>query len=451
MDTKISINENMSLGKRFFKYLAPSVVAMWVFSLYTMVDGIFVSKGVGELALAAVNISMPFINFIFAVSLLFSTGASTIIAIYLGKKDIKSANEVFSFNLVSIIILSIIILAITFFNLDRLALFLGATESTIGMVKDYLGIIIFFNGFFIVSYSLEVIIKTDGFPILATVGVIISALTNIILDYLFVIKFGWGVKGAGIATGLSQVFSTIFFLVHFLRKNSTLNFSKFRVDFKTLRKIVFIGFPDSTTELSCGIVVLLFNLSLTKYIGENALIYYSVINYINTLVLMTMMGITQGMQPLTSFYYGAGNIDNVKKLLKMGIKSTVIASIAVFAICMAFSGTIVSLFIHPEETILFNEGIRVFKIFSISFLLVGINVIISGFFVSVEKPSISTVISLGRGLVIVVLSLISMILIFGGKGIWMTTIVSEFICLILSIVFLKKNFSTLDSNLNKVA
>ncbi len=91
-----------------------------------------------------------------------------------------------------------------------------------------------------------------------------------------------------------------------------MNFSKFRIDFKTLRKIVFIGFPDSTTELSCGIVVLLFNLSLTKYIGENALIYYSVINYINTLVLMTMMGITQGMQPLTSFYYGAGNIDNVK-------------------------------------------------------------------------------------------------------------------------------------------
>lgn len=268
---------------------------------------------------------------------------------------------------------------------------------------------------------------------------------------MFVIEFGWGVKGAGIATGLSQVFSTIFFLIHFLRKNSTLNFSKFRIDFKTLRKIVFIGFPDSTTELSCGIVVLLFNLSLTKYIGENALIYYSVINYINTLVLMTMMGITQGMQPLTSFYYGAGNIDNVKKLLKMGIKATIIASVAVFAICMAFSRPIVSLFIHPEETMLFNEGVRVFKIFSISFLLVGINVIISGFFVSVEKPSISTVISLGRGLVIVVLSLISMILIFGGQGIWMTTIVSEFICLILSLVFLKKNFSTLDSNLNKVA
>lgn len=237
MDTKISINENMSLGKRFFKYLAPSVVAMWVFSLYTMVDGIFVSKGVGELALAAVNISMPFINFIFAVSLLFSTGASTIIAIYLGKKDIKSANEVFSFNLVSIIILSIIILAITFFNLDRLALFLGATESTIGMVKDYLGIIIFFNGFFIVSYSLEVIIKTDGFPILATVGVIISALTNIILDYLFVIEFGWGVKGAGIATGLSQVFSTIFFLIHFLRKTLLWIFQNLELILRHLEKL----------------------------------------------------------------------------------------------------------------------------------------------------------------------------------------------------------------------
>ena len=168
-----------NLFKQFLRYLGPSVVAMWVFSLYTIVDGIFVSKGVGELALASVNISMPFINFVFALSVLFSTGASTIISMYLGKKDLEKANEAFSLNLFTIISLAIIITLASILGLDYLAKILGATPDTIGYVKDYLFIISLFNIFFIVSYSLEVIVKADGFPFLATIGVIISAITNI--------------------------------------------------------------------------------------------------------------------------------------------------------------------------------------------------------------------------------------------------------------------------------
>ncbi|RDY29474.1 MATE family efflux transporter [Romboutsia weinsteinii] len=441
MDTNLSINEDLSLGKKFFKFLAPSVVAMWVFSLYTMVDGIFVSKGAGELALASVNISMPFINFIFAISILFSTGASTIIAIYLGKKDIKSANETFSLNMATIIILSILIAIFTLLNIDKLATFLGATDSTMSMVKEYLGIIIIFNGFFIVSYSLEVIVKTDGFPVLATVGVLISAISNVILDYFFVIEFGWGVKGAAVATGISQVFSTIFFLSHFFRSKSTLKLSKFKFNFNTIKRILFIGFPDCTTELSGGIIIMLFNQNLLRFIGEDALISYSVICYVNTLVLMTMIGITQGMQPLASYYYGREELDNVKKLFKMGIVSVIVASVLIFAICMFFTPNIVSLFISPNQVELFKKSMDVFRIFSVSFLFMGYNVLISGFFASIEKPVYSTIISLARGLVIMVVSLVATILIFGGNGIWMSSTISEFICIFISIIILKKNLS----------
>ncbi|RDY24669.1 MATE family efflux transporter [Romboutsia maritimum] len=441
MDTKICINEDLSLSKRFLKYLVPSVIAMWVFSLYTMIDGIFVSRGAGELALASVNISMPFINFIFAISILFSTGASTIIAIYLGKNDLKNANETFSLNIVTIAILSIFISIISFLNLDKIAMFLGATDSTISMVKDYLSIIILFNGFFTVSYSFEVIIKTDGFPFLATIGVVISAISNIVLDYLFVIKWGYGVKGAAIATGLSQIFSTLFFLTHFLRKNSTLKFTKFKWNFNTIKRILSIGFPDCTTELSGGIVIMLFNQSLLKFIGENALVSYSVICYVNTLVLMTMVGITQGMQPLSSFYYGKEDSDTVKKLLKMSLKAISIASIVTFSVCMIFTKPIVSLFISPKEIALFNTSMTVFRIFSISFLFVGYNVVISGFFASIENPFVSTLISLSRGLIIIILSLFIMILIFDGQGIWMSTILSEILCLFISLFMLKKKFT----------
>lgn len=437
MDSKLLSNENMSLKAKFLKYMIPSVVSMWVFSLYTMVDGIFVARGVGETALAAVNISMPFVNFIFALSLMFSTGASTIIAVYLGKKDIDSANKIFTMNTVVIIIFSLLIMGGVLLNLEKVATMLGATASTMDYVKHYLGIIVLFNGFFMVSYSLEVIIKTDGFPILATCGVIISAISNVVLDYLFIMVFHWGVMGAAIATGLSQVFSTVFFLIHFFRKNSTLNFSRFKFDFPEFKKIAFIGIPDSTTELSCGIVVMLFNLNIIKYIGEQGVVYYSIINYVNTLVLMTMMGIAQGMQPLVSYYFGAENSTNMKKLFKMSAIAGVIASAAFVVICHLIPDFIVGLFIDPIETAIFTEAIRVLQIYSYAFAFMGINVIVSAFFVSVERPGIAAVVSLGRGFFLILAALYLMIAILGGEGIWYSAILAEGTCMITAIVLYK--------------
>lgn len=450
MDSKLLYDDKMTLKAKFLRYVVPSVVSMWVFSLYTMVDGIFVAKGVGEIALASVNISMPFVNFIFALSLMFSTGASTIIAVYLGKKDIKSANKVFSLNTTVIIILSLIIMAVVLLNLEKVATFLGATNTTMEYVKHYLGIIVLFNGFFMVSYSLEVIIKTDGFPVLATCGVVISAISNVMLDYLFIIVFHWGVAGAAIATGLSQVFSTLFFLAHFLRKNSTLNFSKFKFDFPELKKIAFIGIPDSTTELSCGIVVMLFNLNIIKYIGEQGVIYYSIINYVNTLVLMTMMGIAQGMQPLVSFYFGAENPKNMKKLFKMSSISAVISSIVFVVICHIIPNFIVGLFIDPSETAILSEAIRVLQIYSYAFAFMGLNVIVSAFFVSVERPGIAAVVSLGRGFFLIIAALYVMIAILGGEGIWYSAVLSEAVCMIIAILLFKTKVKKVYNDMEKL-
>lgn len=444
------------LFKQFLKYLGPSVAAMWVFSLYTIVDGIFVSKSVGELALASVNIAMPFINFIFAISVLFSTGASTIIALYLGKKDLEKANEAFSLNLFTITALAIIITTTSILGLDYLAKILGATPDTIGYVKDYLFIISLFNIFFIVSYSLEVIVKADGFPFLATIGVVISAITNIALDYIFVIKLGYGVRGAAFATGIAQVFSTLFFLSHFLRKKSNLRFVKFKFSFKTIKRIISLGFPDCTSELSVGLVTILFNQTLLRLIGQDALISYSVICYVNTLILMTMIGITQGAQPLISYYFGAGEINKVNHLFKIALKTVLITSVLVFASSMIFAGNITGLFINPQETQLFTSTVFVFKLYSISFLFVGFNLIISGFFVSIEQPLSSAIISLGRSLVLVTISLFILTKLFGGNGIWITTAVSEFITLIIALsllfkLFINKNVENKDEipDLNK--
>ncbi|MGL5692783.1 MAG: MATE family efflux transporter, partial [Peptostreptococcaceae bacterium] len=260
--------ENMTdLKTQFKKYVVPSVAAMWVFSLYSMVDGIFVSKGVGSDALAAVNISTPYINMLFALSILFATGASTVVAIRLGNSETKKANEYFTMNLVVISIISVIIMLVSLLNLDNIAVFLGATSATIEHVKDYLGTIMLFVLFYLGSYYLEVLIKSDGYPHLATVGVIISAITNIVLDYIFVLELGYGVKGAALATGIARVFSFSFFFVHFLRQRGKLKFTRFKFDFSVVKRVVSIGIPDSTTEISIAVVILIFNQSILKVIG----------------------------------------------------------------------------------------------------------------------------------------------------------------------------------------
>ena len=300
----MNLTDKKKLQKKFINYLIPSLSAMWVFSLYTIVDGIFVGKYVGANSLAAINISMPFINSIFALSILLSIGTSTIIAIYLGKNEKETANSIFTLGIAILITLSTVIFLITYLNTEKLAIFLGADSTTITDVIKYLKTIVFFNTFFMVAYYLEVLCKTDNSPYLSIIGVGSAAFTNILLDYIFVAKFQMGIRGAGLATGLSQLLSSLIFLSHFLSSRSTLKFRKFKVDFKEIKRIIFIGFPDSITELATGIVILLFNKYILSLIGEDGVVAYSIISYVNSFILMTMIGITQGMQPLVSFYYG---------------------------------------------------------------------------------------------------------------------------------------------------
>ncbi|CEO28950.1 MATE family efflux transporter [Paraclostridium sordellii] len=440
--------ENMKdLKTQFKQFVIPSVASMWVFSLYSMVDGAFVSRGVGSEALAAVNISTPYINTLFALSVLLSTGASTIVSMTLGKGDNKKASEYFTLNTVLLAIISIFITIISLLNLENIAIFLGATESTLPLVKGYLGNIILFVGFYLVSYGLELLIKCDGYPHLSTIGVIIAAITNIVLDYIFVIQFKWGVEGAALATGIARILSVSFFISHFLRKRGKLRFCKFKFDFNFIKRIIFIGIPDSMTEASLAVVILLFNQSILRLIGESALVSYSVICYITTLVLTTMLGISQGLQPICSYYYGKEDDRSVLKLLDMSISYIKKSSIIAFLLVIIFANQIVAMFIDKSDMSLFLYTVKTLRISSVAYLIMGYNVIISGFCVATGKAIHASIVSLGRGLVVITLSLIIMTFIFGGSGIWMATFVSEAIVLAISRIILRNNKLRIKNNI----
>ena len=309
----------LELRKTFLKFALPSVASMWAFSLYTMVDGLFVARGVGESGMAAVNLSMPFTSLVFMVGVLLATGTSTVISVALGQERLEEARDYFNQNLAVTGAVSLLLTAAVLLNLEAVALFLGATPDTLDYVKEYVGTIAVFAVFFTVSYNLEVQVKANGAPQVSTIGVLSCAVMNVALDALFVIGFGWGVWGAALATGLAQVTSTAVFLAYFLTHRERLQLGRFRRNLGAYRRILPLGLSEGLNELSNGLVVFLFNHTILRVIGEQALPAYTIISYVNTLVLMTMTGIAQGMQPLVSYALGAERRRDCHRLLKYGV------------------------------------------------------------------------------------------------------------------------------------
>lgn len=415
---------------------------MWIFSLYSMVDGIFVSHGVGEKALAGVNLASPFNQLVFAIGLTFSVGASTIIAACLGRKETKRANQYFNQNLVVLGLCALALTAFVQLNLDSVVRFLGAEGEIYQHTRDYVRIISLFAIFFMISYNLEVLVKTDGMPQISVIGVTSCGLMNVLLDYVFVMRLGWGVAGAAFATGLAQVTSTVIFLSYFLIQKRQLQFGRFTPQLGIYKRLIPTGAADGITELSTGITAFLFNHVILSVIGEDGLVSYTIISYVNTLVIMTMTGLTQGMQPLTSFWYGRGDQGQCRRLLRYGFVSATGIALGSFALITVFAPYLVSAFIGRGNEALFAYSTAALQKFSFSFLAAGFNILMAGYLVTVEKPAYSFAISLSRSLVLNAGCLFLLAALFGGEGIWYAAFANEGLCLILTILLSRRYFKS---------
>lgn len=422
-----------NLKQNFTKYVIPAVVAQWVFALYAMVDGMFVARGVGETALAAVNISIPFSNFLFAISLIIAVGSSTIVSIFYGQKNKRAADETYTQNLITVVVTGLILSAVVLFNLDRIAAFLGGGAETFDYVKQYVGTVAAFAVFFMLGYFFEILIKADGRPKLATILIVVGALTNCVLDYVFVFVIKWGVFGAAVATGISQFVVAAFFMIYFFSGRSQLKLRPFKFSGQLLSRTFKLGLPSGITDFSAGVMVFFFNWAILKHLGTDAVVSYTIVAYVSTILVMTMTGIAQGFQPLVSYEYGRGRLDVAEKYLKYGFVAAVILTLAIAVPTFIAAPLIVSIFISPENTALREYSVEVFRIFSFSFLLVGFNVILSGYFTAVEKELYATIISLARGFIFIVLSLLVLTHFFGGAGIWIAPSLSEGLCILVTL------------------
>lgn len=425
--------------REFCKFVAPTIASLWIYALYTMVDGMFVGRGVGETALASVNLSMPYVTLIYTLSILLATGASTVISVALGKKEDDRASALFSMNFAVIGCIAALVTILTLTFLDQIVVFLGATQDNIAYVKEYVGVIATFSVFFMLAYNMETFVKTDGAPAVAIIGSLACGLTNVLLDYVFVMVFHWGVWGAAIATGISQVVATFIFVIYFLRYGKVLKFKRFRLDLAIYRKIIPLGLASGITEMSGGVVIYLFNWTILKCIGESGLVSYTVISYINTLVLNTMSGVSQGIQPIISYHYGAGEKRAYHKLLVYALTLTGFITAVYCILLEGFPGIFVQIFLnYHDDVALFVATERALRLYAVSFLFMGFNVVASGYFTAVEWPAYSFVLSIGRGLIFVALFLQILVSVGGADGIWLSPVASEALCAVIALCFLMR-------------
>ena len=430
------MQEQQSLRKQFFRFSTATVASLMVFSLYSIVDGLFVARGVGEYAMSAVNLSVPFINLLFSIAVIFAVGTSTIIAYLLGQKNAQSANKLFSQNLVTLAVIGITISILMLVFTKPFALLLGADELTLEYTIHYLQGLAPFAVCFMISYNLEVLVKTDGRPRLALITVCVGCVTNCVLDYLAIFHWDMGIWGAAAATGVSQLLTCVIYMTHFFGKYTTFHPVRFRMDWKIYRRLLPIGISDGLTELCNGLMIFLFNHTILRCIGTDGLVAYTIIAYANTLVINITMGISQGSQPLISFQNGRGDSAAIGKLLGYGLRTMCGVAAVCFTALFLAAPALIGMFLPEAEPQMLAFSTDAFRRYSLCYLPVGFNIYIAGFLTAMERPVPAVAISTGRGLILQGSILLLLAAVFGGSSIWFAPLISELLCLGLSIFFL---------------
>lgn len=433
-------------NKTLWRYIIPSAGALCVTYLYNIVDGIFVGRGVGHLALAAVNITVPFITTLVAVSCLFAMGGSTVIAIRLGRGDKKGANDAFMTAFVMTVLLSVVLLLIGTLLPKQIALLCGSSQTILPMAEEYLFYYTLFSTPFLLSNCLSVFVRNDGAPGLAFAGMCIGAAANILLDWLFIFPLGMGLMGAAVASGLGQVLSFLILLSHFVRKKGQLRIQRCLLSFTLVGKICKRGVPECVSQLNTPVTALCYNWVLGNTLGDLGISTFSVLSFIYSFANAILSGVAGGLQPLWGQAFGRKDIVQLEGYFKTGIKINVIASAVIYAVLCVFRIPVVRLFNSDPALVEMASG--ALPVFAFSFLFMSVNLIFTAYFYSTKQTVKSDVIAVSRGIVVKALAIFLIPTVLGEGYIWSSALAAEAITLVPALILSKNDFESEGKNMD---
>jgi putative MATE family efflux protein len=425
------------IGKLLAKYSLPAVIAMLVNAIYNVVDRIFIAQFAGEKALAGLTIAFPVMLILFAFASLVGAGGAALMSIRFGEKDARGTSHVFG-NMLSVgIIITAITVIILSFNLKAVLNAFGATSDVLGFSTDYMRIILYGFIFQMMSFTLSGSVRTEGQPILSMLSMIVSAVTNIVLDFLFIGVFGWGVQGAALATVAGQLVGLIILISFYLSGKSVLQLrlKDFKPDWNVFSKILIIGFSTFMGTVGTSISMAFLNRGLVAYGGTAAIASMGAINSLFTLFFMPLMGVQQGMQPIIGYNHGARLNDRVYKTLKIGILVGIIFSTIVFALLEIFPVTFISLFLDPSSATV-QTAVTGLRIYVLMLPLLCINVFGIVFYQSTARGGQAFVLGLLRQVLFLIPAVLIMQNLFGLIGVWASVPVSDALAIIVTSIAL---------------
>lgn len=432
---KISLSDHFTYRK-LLRFVAPSAVMMMFTSIYGVVDGLFVSNYVGKVPFAAINLVMPFIMILGGIGFMIGTGGSALVSKTLGEGDRKKANRYFTMMIYLSLICGAAASVIGFVFIRPISYLLGATDTMIGDCVEYGRMIFLFTTAFMMQNVFQSFLVTAEKPrlgLLATVG---AGVTNMALDAWFIAGLGWGVKGAALATGISQTVGGILPLIYFLRPNSSLlKITRTRLEGRPVFLAVTNGSSELMSNISASVVSMIYNFQLMKFAGEDGVAAYGVLMYVQFVFIALFIGYAIGSAPIIGYHYGAINHSELKNMLKKSIIIMSISGVIMTLLAQALALPIAKVFVGYDEG-LFDMTVHAFRVFSFSFILAGINIFASSFFTALNNGAVSAAISFLRTLIFQSTAVIVLPMIWELDGIWLSITVAEVFALIISVIFL---------------
>lgn len=427
------------IGKLLVQYSVPAIIASVATSLYNIVDSIFIGQGVGTMAISGLAITFPLMNLVIAFCVFIAAGGAAISSIYLGQKNYDRATDVLS-NVVKLsVIHSIVFGGLSLLFLDEILYFFGATDATIPYAREFMRIILYGTPISYAFIILNNMMRATGYPKKAMMSALLSVMINIILAPIFIFALGWGIAGAALATICGQAVSLVWHIIHFLSKSSFVHFSKShdKLSWTIVKNVYSIGLSPFLMNVCACIVVIFINKALLETGGDKgdlAVGAYGIVNRVGMVFVMVVFGITQGMQPILGYNYGADHWDRVKKTLHIGLFIGIIITSVGMLVAEVFPRQLSSLF--TTDSTLIDISTTGYRISFMFFAAVGGQVVIQNFFQSIGKPLISIFLSLTRQLLFLIPTLLIFPQLWGVEGVWTSLAVSDLSAFIVAVITL---------------
>ena len=429
--------EQQSGMRDFTHYTILSVLGTLGVSCYILADTFFVSKGLGANGLTALNLAIPAYNFIHGTGLMLGMGGATRFSVCKSQGKVDEVNRIYTNTIYLAFVFSVTFALLGFVFSKQFAIFLGADTSVLEMTNIYLRWLLIFAPAFILNDVLLCFVRNDGSPKFSMEAMLIGSFSNIVLDYIFIFPMQMGIFGAIFATGLSPIISIVMLLPHWIEKKNTFHFVKTKIQKAIIKQDLSLGFPSLVAQLSSGITMITFNVIILKLAGNMGVAAYGVIANISLVIVAVYTGIAQGVQPLISTFYGVGNTKQTKTMLRYAMTTMLSVSVIVYLFIFIFAQPITAIFNSENNIGLQQIAVTGLKLYFLSTPFVGYNIILATFFTSIEKALPAHILSILRGLALIIPMAFLLSALWKMTGVWLTYPITEFLIALLGFLIYK--------------